>query len=351
MNSADWMAGVGGLLSTAGRLGSDYFEQQRLQERDKRELDIQEENIRLMREQAAKEYDLATETLKSNERISRAKLEGDRNIAAMDSLDKALDRASNEKIARIKQSPLELLKGVDAEGNPAYLRDTGSALEPVPGGSPMPDKKNGFSMTTNPDGTTSISYGPGASTGAQTKALESTDAKLIQKASEQSSDSASSEQMLRRARELIDSGEINTGVFGQAKKLFWQVADEFNFDSSAADYEEFESISKNLGAEALKLFGGSDTERELITAIETGPALNKTEKANRSIIDRKLQAIDILQRKPDFQNAWIQRNGSLSKPDQETGEQVWEAWRRYQKEEFGSSGQANNDPLGLRNRR
>lgn len=104
---------------------------------------------------------------------------------------------------------------------------------------------------------------------------------------------------------------------------------------SLANFQELESISKELGARTLQLFGGSDTDKELKVAIETNIQPGKLDQANRNIVDRKLKAIEILKEKPNQQIQWINDNGSILKRNQ-YGETFNDFWKNYQRTNFSN---------------
>lgn len=107
--------------------------------------------------------------------------------------------------------------------------------------------------------------------------------------------------------------------------------------SRAAAFEDMTAMAKDMGIIKLSLIGGSDTERELAVAIQTSPSAEKTKDANNKIIERQLKAAEILEQYPDFQSAWVEKNGSLSSSDRDTGEHFRSAWRKYQRETFSNA--------------
>ncbi len=206
-------------------------------------------------------------------------------------------------------------------------------------------RANGLTLTTNPDGTFTFTQGgSGVTNGIGSprdlnKNISREDAGQIQASRESATAAQPSKVLLNRARELLV--DVNTGKGAGLVKLFNQlgaVAGSESAEAQAAAFEEFDSISKELGAQALQMFGGSDTEKELEIAINTNPELGKTDTANANIIKRKLHAIDVLEKRPDFESQWLQRNGSLVNPDTNTGEFFGKSWRRFQQESFGSGG-------------
>lgn len=264
----------------------------------------------------------------------------------------------------IKQS----LALIDPKGYKAYMEATGGAKsgtptklqklfelkDSLPPGDPRlatvdaaiakeSTRGKGTAFSINPDGTINFSQGDvdgvGLGSGKDLdKKLSEQDAKQVQASREASGKAEQSRSLLNRARELLP--ELNTGKGAEVTKLVNQALSTLGSEASegrAALYEEFDALSKELGAQTLQLFGGSDTEKELEVAIRTNPELSKTNTANDRIIRRKLRAIETLQQRPDFESQWLQRNGSLVNPDASTGEYFGRAWRRFQAESFGDS--------------
>lgn len=97
------------------------------------------------------------------------------------------------------------------------------------------------------------------------------------------------------------------------------------------DFERLNAISKDLGAMALAQFGGNDTDKELQIAIQTNLNPSGTVGSNIQTVGRKLLASQILQNRPIFEEEWLNRTGSLTAPDPQTGETFSRAWMSYQK--------------------
>lgn len=167
------------------------------------------------------------------------------------------------------------------------------------------------------------------------KKISGEDAKQVAASQEASDAAQATNDLLSRAKEILP--QIQTGKFSGSDTtlgLLQALSDVGIAEAKeqTALLEEFDSITKELGAQALQLFGGSDTEKELEVAIRTNPERTKDEKSNKNIIERKLRAINVIQQRPDFEAAWLQRNDSLKNPDSQTGEYFGKAWRRYQRE-------------------
>lgn len=165
--------------------------------------------------------------------------------------------------------------------------------------------------------------------------------------------------------DLILEGGFESGPRAGTAALYGK-ADEYlggglpgNTRQSLSQYERLQAISKDLGIEKLQQVGGNDTERELLTAIQTTVGPEKLPETNRAILDQKRAIFEIVSQRPQFQSDWVQRNGSLGNRDRETGESYEQAWRRAQltafqgvKEQFDStinqaqSGAPNAPPIG-----
>lgn len=102
---------------------------------------------------------------------------------------------------------------------------------------------------------------------------------------------------------------------------------------SLSDFQELSSVSKELGARTLQLFGGSDTEKELEVAIKTIIDPSDLSEANKNRVSRKIQAAKILQTKPELQTDWINKHGSILNKDEE-GQSFSKSWRNYQKQQW-----------------
>ena len=97
-----------------------------------------------------------------------------------------------------------------------------------------------------------------------------------------------------------------------------------------ANFDAIEAASKDLGIAKLGEIGGSDTERELLTAIQTTVSPNKLAVENARIYRNQLAAADILAQKADLATKWTNKFGSL-KYGAPSGE-TWNGfWAKYQK--------------------
>ena len=167
-----------------------------------------------------------------------------------------------------------------------------------------------------------------------------TDLKAIDRASVAAGAGSEIRNLLESQREIMSKYQTSAtapiiGTVGRFQSAVGLAGEDTK--SRAADFEKMQALAKDLGIRKLSLIGGSDTERELAIAIETAPSPEKTIEANTSIIDRQLKAVEILEAYPDFMAEWLDRHGSLTAKDPETGEYMRAAWRRLQKESFAGS--------------
>jgi hypothetical protein len=113
-------------------------------------------------------------------------------------------------------------------------------------------------------------------------------------------------------------------------------------DMQAQSYETLDRLSKELGAEGLKQFGGSDTQMELKVAIETALDPSARPESNKRVIDQKRAALQIIAQKPVIEEQYIQQNGSL--------DGFQRVWADYQKQQWDAY-RANNPIEGNKSKR
>lgn len=127
---------------------------------------------------------------------------------------------------------------------------------------------------------------------------------------------------------------FRTGFGGNIRGMASQAAAMVGGDETkAASYETIDRLAKELGAEGLKQFGGSDTQMELKVAIETAINPTATPESNRKVIEQKRAAMKIIGEKPVFFEQYLSQNGSL--------EGVEKAWQDYQKQQWATYRQSN----------
>lgn len=108
-------------------------------------------------------------------------------------------------------------------------------------------------------------------------------------------------------------------------------ADEF-----VTNFDAIEQASKSVGIQRLQEIGGSDTERELLTAIQTTVNNSATPQENQRRFNNQLMAADILGKKSELAAQWRAQHGSLQWADQQgrTWQSVWRAFQRQAWDEF-----------------
>lgn len=168
------------------------------------------------------------------------------------------------------------------------------------------------------------------------KKISNVDARSIDKSLEKSTGANGALQLLDQADELYGKYESSRAepILGGLARVGAAIG--LADPNKAKDYELADQIAKDLGVIKLGLIGGSDTERELKVAIDTSPSPDKTVGTNREIIKNQRKAIEILQSEPDFKTEWVNKHGSLSAMDKKTGDTYGKAWRKFQKEKWGS---------------
>lgn len=79
-------------------------------------------------------------------------------------------------------------------------------------------------------------------------------------------------------------------------------------------YDNLDALSKEFGIEKLAGIGGNDTERELLTAIQTGPNIGAQEGSNLSRINRQIGVFEFIgESRRNFMARWQADHGSLSR--------------------------------------
>jgi hypothetical protein len=200
-------------------------------------------------------------------------------------------------------------------------------------GEPRPAPASGFQW--NPDGTQSpIPGGPADPKNAPRK-VSTADERRITLALDNSQKAEPTRQLLQEGVDIL--GRYSSNLAAPIIGNFGRVMNTVGLGGDgAADYERLNSISKRLGAEALQLFSGSDTERELMVALQTTIDPSKTVEANLRTAFAQQAAVDILQQYPEYMQEWVNRYGSLNTPN-ENGDVFSKAWRQTQRDQFAAS--------------
>lgn len=217
-----------------------------------------------------------------------------------------------------------------------------------------PDSRQG-TVVMGPDGQLIYAQGSDAMINRQTNRADRTQ---LEGARDEAGDASAIAPILEEAQALL-SGGLETGfgrdITGNAQRAYAGASDVLEAqtgntlpgaeqaDLRGAQFEQFNSISQELGARALSLFGGSDTERELIVAIRTNPGITYRPETNQRILQRKVRAILVLQNKPVILSEFQRTNPSGVTQDGRTWDQYW---RDYQIATFGSDLEATNRQTG-----
>ena len=149
--------------------------------------------------------------------------------------------------------------------------------------------------------------------------------------------------LMKEAEQLLKRGNFKPGFFGPIRGQLNKILEETwwsdeDTELAASDFDLFNSISKQLGALELDKFGGNDSNRELIVAMQTVLNTNYTKEANLRIIRRKMHAFNILTTRPDFEAAWVADPNmeTLSSPNKD-GVYLSESWNQYSLNKFNES--------------
>lgn len=117
------------------------------------------------------------------------------------------------------------------------------------------------------------------------------------------------------------------------------------------NFDAVEQASKTIGIDTLQKVGGSDTERELLTAIQTTVNSDVLPEENQRRFQDQIAAADILAKKAHFMTQWVNKAGSLSYtlPDGTSWPQFWSqfqkaAWADHLKERDAPKGGGANAP-------
>lgn len=108
------------------------------------------------------------------------------------------------------------------------------------------------------------------------------------------------------------------------------------------NYDAIEQASKTIGIDTLQKVGGSDTERELLTAIQTTVNPDVSPSENKRRFRQQLAAADILAKKAQLASEWVNTYGSLqyAAPDGTTWQKFWPAYQRQEWNAFTKSEKA-----------
>jgi hypothetical protein len=184
-------------------------------------------------------------------------------------------------------------------------------------------------------------YPPDPRTGQPKKPVKPTvrDEIEMSKARDASDKAIQTQNIISEAEPILQRYETSkatpvVGFMGQVANAIGIAGDETK--QKVQDFESLNRISKELGIATLQQFGGNDTDRELMAAIQIKldpTALPETTLKN---LRQQKAAATVLEKKPAFMEEWVSKAGALNSPDPVTGETFSTAWKRTQRELYRS---------------
>lgn len=197
--------------------------------------------------------------------------------------------------------------------------------------------KGGASLRVSPDGTVEwlengAIQAPTGDPQTLARRLSGEDAKTIAKIRD-NADSTSLMGLLNAASAILDNGYETgalAGVTGEVDR--WAAAFGVTDGAEAEQYEQLTAVSKQVAMEGLRLLGGNDTERELLTSMQTTVRPQNRPETNRKILQRQMAAAQIVSERADFYADWAVSNNGLSGKSE--GQGVEAAWRAYQRKRW-----------------
>lgn len=205
-------------------------------------------------------------------------------------------------------------------------------------------QSGGMTVGVDENGNPVIQFGGPGVGSVFGKSGESTGAKAFGTALEDAGTADATLALANQAKAIIEGG-YNSGIFAPIKGAIGQVAGEFGLGDkgATADFEQFQAINSQLAAQMLKLFGGSDTERELAISISSNIGPKFSEETNRRMLAALEKTVATQRQKPEFIAQWTRRHGSLDAIDQTTGLGYQATWDRYLQEQAGMYSNAASD--------
>ena len=131
------------------------------------------------------------------------------------------------------------------------------------------------------------------------------------------------------AVDLMQAAGIGLPFYSDEEEL--QLADQVGMREAAI------ALSSQMGAERLEMFGGNDSERELLVALAMAPGVDKSIAGNRRIIKNNKIASQVLRSRVEFMENWVSENQGLSRVNKE-GQNFASAWSKYQVSQFRKLG-------------
>tara|TARA_B110000879_G_C11181207_1_gene518479 strand:- start:3959 stop:5833 length:1875 start_codon:yes stop_codon:yes gene_type:complete len=184
--------------------------------------------------------------------------------------------------------------------------------------------------------------------------LSSGDAKLINAEREKFLASSQGDLSMGQFESLLDNGLKTGGAFTsgvaalesgavdlmQAAGIglpFYSDEEELQLADQVGMREAAIALSSQMGAERLEMFGGNDSERELLVALAMAPGVDKSIAGNRRIIKNNKIASQVLRSRLDFMENWVSENQGYSRVNKE-GQNFASAWSKYQVSQFRKLG-------------
>jgi len=182
------------------------------------------------------------------------------------------------------------------------------------------------------------------------KKLSAGDAKLITEQREKFIAASQGDLSMSKFENLLDRGLKTGGAFTsgiaalesgavdlmQATGLdlpFFSDEEEIELKDQVGMRESAIALSSQMGAERLEMFGGNDSERELLVALAMAPGVDKSIAGNRRIIKNNKIASQVLRSRVDFMEKWVSQNQGLSRVNKD-GQSFASAWSKHQISEF-----------------
>lgn len=106
--------------------------------------------------------------------------------------------------------------------------------------------------------------------------------------------------------------DLDTGSFAPAVQMVRRLIP--GEQAGETRYDNFDALSKEFGIEKLSGIGGNDTERELMTAIQTGANMGAQEGSNLNRLNRQIAVMEFIgESRRNFMSRWQADHGSLSR--------------------------------------
>ena len=204
-------------------------------------------------------------------------------------------------------------------------------------------QSNAAADASNRAGRTPEGFDPHTGRRLPPKGLEGKDYEVIKGYSANSDAAASIASIYSAAKTALDTNMTGPGaglkrttasVIGLLPNLGVEefLTGENRTQNIIDTYDAVDQASKMQGIEALKGIGGSDTERELLTAIQTGVNNDASPDENRRRVSNQLAAANILSKKAQLASEWVNTYGSLAyaTPDGTTWQKAWPQYQRQQ---------------------